>query len=112
MNPAPSKHAQIRDAAETYYKEFGEYVETYGQEVAVAQLAASISRGLTVPAFEEILAKIRERDITETGNVGIWDGDREIWPNETDYTQARDQQAQHQDADVTAIIIALTGETP
>ena len=112
MSPAPSKHAQIRDAAETYYKEFGEYVETPGQEVAVANLAARIDRWITTTTFEEILAKIRERDITETGNAGIWDGEREIWPNESDYIQARDQQAQHQDADVTAIIIALTGETP
>lgn len=109
---APSRHAQIRNGAESYYKEFGPYVETYGQDVAVATLAAQIGRPLTIATFEEILNAIYSRDITMTGLGGIWDGEREIWPNAEDYTQARDVRAQHQDADITALIIALTGETP
>ena len=114
MNPAPSRHAQIRDAAETYYREHGRYVEAHNEVAIVYALAARIDRPLAPHTFEEFLTAIHRREITLTGNGGIWDGAREIWPNapEQDYTQARDQRAQHQDADITALIIALTGETP
>lgn len=57
--------------------------------------------------LETIFGHLERISDLESGTHGVWDGDRDIQPNDHDYTQARDQAAQEVNDDMNAAIEAL-----
>lgn len=62
---------------------------------------------IRIEPFEEILNNFEEIARLESDEVAVWDHDREVWPNDSDYCTVRNQEVQTIRDTITAQIRAL-----
>lgn len=65
-----------RAAVESYYAEYGQYVDTPGQETLVTQLGARINKSINEKSFEEALDVMQRRQDFWNDTSYAPDGDR------------------------------------
>ena len=101
-----------RAAVETYYKHFGQYVETPGQETIVLDLGARIGHRVNEATFEEALAIHERIDRLNDNTLSLGMRHYEAHPDDPDYHQAKAVHIESAQQELTAAIERIVGNGP
>ncbi|NKG22235.1 hypothetical protein [Paeniglutamicibacter terrestris] len=101
-----------RAAVETYYKHFGQYVETPGQETIVLDLGARIGHRVAEATFEEALAIHERIDQLNDNTQTLAHGGLDVTPHDHDYPQAKAAHIESTQQELTAAIDRIVGNGP
>ena len=107
INPsAPRTPRQILDA---YYATHGTEVQQQEGANLIAALGRRIgsTTNLTVGNLEDALGAIHRLSVIGDNSVGLWNGAREVWPNELDYAAVKADHLDKQDQLITCAMRAL-----
>lgn len=72
-----------------------------------AAIWALTGRKPTLQSFEDALEALHERNRIESNTLGLWDGEREVWPRDPDYAAAKTEHLDIQDGLIITAVRAL-----
>lgn len=109
MPPSIRLEQQVLTLCETFWRGHGTDAHTCQGMSRRAAIWAVTGRKPTLSAFEEVLEAIHERDRINSNSIGLWSGEREVWPNDLDYAATK---AEHLDVQDGMIRLAVKNLIP
>lgn len=98
MPPSERLAQQVLTTCQIFYGTNGTDAHTSEGMRTRATIWALTGRKPSVADFEEALDQINERGRIESNTLGLWNGDREIWPRDPDYAACKSEHLDVQDS--------------
>lgn len=98
MPPSERLAQQVLTTCQIFYGTNGTDAHTSEGMRSRATIWALTGRKPSVADFEEALDQINERGRIESNTLGLWNGDREIWPRDPDYAATKSEHLDIQDS--------------
>lgn len=98
MPPSIRLEQQVLTTCSIFYGTNGTDAHTSEGMRSRATIWALTGRKPSVADFEEALDQINERGRIESNTLGLWNGEREIWPRDPDYAACKSEHLDVQDS--------------